>query len=157
MHPRSNLSLLYIKKELAYMAFSARTCSALIAITLVASGCVETLHFKAVDARNGEPLANVHTSWHKWSWNFFRDCPGRDYGETNLPPCQSDGRITVKGVNWGWSRMHTFQFSRRGYSDVSCTYDGFFEAPVSTNTFYSSQKIRFREKKGTVTVPLCPE
>ncbi len=141
------------------MELSGRVYAALVAITLIASGCAQTLRFKAVDARNGRPLANVHTRLEKWSWNDFRDRFGRSYGETNLPTSQPDGTITAK-VSTGWSRRTTFYFSKTGYSDVWCTYHGFegsFERPTSTNAFYLLMNVHFREKNGIVTVPLCPQ
>jgi len=97
---------------------------AVVGVLLVA-GCAHTIHFKAVDAATGHPLAGVVTSWRQDSYDLLLGA--YHFGPTNLPPSREDGVIVVDGIYK--KKVSKFIFSRSGYATV---YGGYYMGGIFT-------------------------
>jgi hypothetical protein len=91
-----------------------------LAASLFVVGCTTSLRFKTVDAKTGQPIAGVTTTYEDHAYDLLLG--SFHFGPTNLPPSTDDGVVVVRGVHK--KRVSTFDFSRQGYRSVQYAYAG---------------------------------
>ena len=123
-----------------------------LATAFFMAGCASTstLHFRTVDARTGEPIAGVTTTYS----NYVYDMVFGGYyhfGPTNLPPSNGNGVIIVQGVPK--YRVNVFDLSCLGYQNLQCVYSaGTFCWEDGTNRFVANDGEVFLSRR-CLTIP----
>lgn len=91
-----------------------------LATALFMAGCTSTstLHLRTVDAKTGEPIVGVSTTYSNYVydllWGYYH------FGPTNLPPSNTNGVIIVHRVPK--YRVNVFDLSFPGYQNLECVY-----------------------------------